>query len=95
MPMARVQTDTNSSAGSHLLTGSSARRLSLELYAPTSGTAIISNDPQPAGGLGIPLSAGQNPVRFWREYHGELVGREWYVTYVGGASSMAFVEVID
>lgn len=95
MPMGRIQVDSSPIAASHLLIGSSTKRLAVTIYSPATGVALISNDPQPAGGQGIALVPGEAPIKLWKAYHGEMVNREFYVSYSGTISPVAFIETID
>lgn len=61
--------------------GPSERRLGLTFFPPVSGRVTLSCVPVVADGQGLVLEAGQSPIRFTREGHGDIVTQGWYALY--------------
>lgn len=88
----RVAFDPNVSAVSHVILGSSEKRVALTFFAPDTGQATLSNDTPVVNGSGIVLKPGQAPLCLWLKYQGDTVQREWYVIYAGLASAISWIE---
>jgi hypothetical protein len=77
------------------IVGQSDRRVRLTIYAPSSGTVTLSGQSPAVPGNGITLSAGQAPLYFDTDFHGECVGEEWYgIKGDNTITTIGFIETI-
>lgn len=91
----RIEVDVIDGAVSHILVPGAPQRKSLTVFPPSVGLVIISNEPIPAGGNGVPLTPNMHPYHVSRESHGNVCTMPHYISYSGGAQFVAFVQVLD
>lgn len=90
----KINVDPSPSTSSRAVISPSLERVVLTIIPPSSGSVTLSNGTVTADGAGLYLTAGQAPVSFHVDIHGDVVRQGWYAKYTAGATGISWVEGI-
>ena len=79
-------------AASQLIIDAAELRRTLTLFPPPSGTTTFFFRGPVVDDFGIILNAGEPPLHFSVDTHGDIVTRAWFAIHSAGAVSMAILE---